>query len=878
MTSSVRKETGLFVGRDEDLERLARSVTEVDRLVTVIGPAGVGKTRLVHEWIKRAALGPKIVFCDLSSVTADRVSSALAASLGLDGHHPRGLAQLPHALAQLGPMIIIMDNAEQVCVPVRKLVRECLAHSASLRFVITSREPLGLADEARLMLAPLAQAHALALFTALAHGHKGGDEDIIREVVRRLEGLPLAIELAASHLDVVTPRELLARIASEIVSMAAPRSSRSERHSTIFLALESSWRDLGEDDRRVLIACSVFCGGFTLAMAERVAGLAREAVVHCLASLVRRSLLRRLPDETPDAARFDFFMIIREFARVQLQRSPGAQKVRERHCVALVELFEAHRDAYFHLRSDAGEKALRRERDNLLGAEEYLRAQPCRQPKDRLRLARLALACDAVLRQVGPYARQERVLSEALAKSKVLPTREGKDLHLALLLAQARALHSIGQLATAESIARRAVNLAGRSVLAARAHETLAYALMDQLDHTAAKKSYERGLLLARRAKDQVTAAMCQAHLGIIAMNGDALDDAVRVAQGLEQARPLTYALLCRGLFFLHRAAYSQALIDLDTAQNYAEKRNLPGLLVGILFFAGAAHWLCGDSRRAETIFQRAILMQTTAAAQHLHIVTLCAWAALLLQNDRFVEARARIDQALVLAVKHKLPMLEAVAWLHQAALAAQCDQTRNAEQALSRAQAIARRSPAGWLVDMLDVARGFLLLAKARADQGSIAGVQQIAEHYLTRDDPSPRLELLWLRRGLQQALEAHSKTPRKLRSPTSDMALVVHATSDWSSVRLPNGQHLDLRRRKVSRAILGALAASHRALAGQALSTETLVARIWPGERLLPGSASNRLYNAIALLRQLGFGQVIVKNADGYLFAPQLDLRELR
>ena len=278
---SLPAERDAFVGRAEALAELSRQIQSGARLVSVLGIGGTGKTRLVtrygRSWLGEFPGG--VWFCDLAPARSlDGIVSAVAQGLDVPLGRDDPVVQLGHAIAGRGPCLVILDNFEQVARHAAQTLGHWLDRADQARFVVTTREVLGLAGEEVLALPPLPPADGAALFVQRAEAAKpdfqpnAEDQAAIAPLVALLDGLPLAIELAAARVRVMPPRMLLARM-SERFKLLASKGGRLDRQSTLRAAFDWSWDLLPTAEKAALAQLSVFEGGFTLEAAEGVLDL-----------------------------------------------------------------------------------------------------------------------------------------------------------------------------------------------------------------------------------------------------------------------------------------------------------------------------------------------------------------------------------------------------------------------------------------------------------------------------------------------------------------------------------------------------------------------------------------------------------------------------
>jgi len=326
---SVPAERDSFVGRQEPLHLLAKKFEDGARLVSVLGMGGTGKTRLVTRfaWTVLGDYPGGVWFCDLSQArTVDGIHFAVAQGLDVPLGKTEPVVQLAHAIAGRGKCLVILDNFEQVTRFAEETLGRWLDRAPLAQFIVTTREVLGVVGEVRLALAPLEPVEAVQLFqrrALAAHpSYRPAADDIaaVEQLVKVLDGLPLAIELAAARVRVMGPRVLLQRM-SERFKVLWSSAGRQDRQATLRAAFDWSWELLTEPEKAGLAQLSVFRGGFTLAAAEVVldfTGLANSPwTVDAVQWLVEKSFVRSISTD-----RFDLLESVREYAAEHL-RTPG---------------------------------------------------------------------------------------------------------------------------------------------------------------------------------------------------------------------------------------------------------------------------------------------------------------------------------------------------------------------------------------------------------------------------------------------------------------------------------------------------------------------------------------------------------------------------
>jgi len=332
-----------FIGRGGDLQALVRRLREGARLVTLHGVGGIGKTRVAlrYGWTWLGDHPGGVAFCDLSSaVTADGLMHAMAQALELPlGSEP--MTQIGRAIAGRGACLLIVDNAEQVIDAVRDALGRWLDAAPEVQFIVTSRTTLAMPGEVVLALDTLPVPEAVALFHDRAAAASkdyvaaAGDPILLQTLVGQLDGLPLAIELAAARVNTMTPAQILARL-DQRFRLLASSGSRPGRQATLKAMLDWSWDLLGAAERDALMQLSVFEGGFTLAAAEAVLDLGAHGadlwVPDVVQSLLERSLVR-----AAGGARFSMLRSVQDYLRERLDPA-AARSLEGRHWAYMARL------------------------------------------------------------------------------------------------------------------------------------------------------------------------------------------------------------------------------------------------------------------------------------------------------------------------------------------------------------------------------------------------------------------------------------------------------------------------------------------------------------------------------------------------------------
>jgi predicted ATPase len=363
-----------FIGREPDIQHVEKLLAEA-RLVTLTGPGGCGKTRLALR-VARTRLAQPNLFPDgvwwveLAALSDPaRVPEQVAAALGL---RATGRLAWPAALIRYlrgKRLLLVLDNCEHLIGACAGLAEALVSACHALSLLVTSREGLGVSGEQTWLVPPLSLpaeldelpleaihlSEAVQLFIARARMalpgfHMGAHNTAaVVQVCRRLDGMPLAIELAAAHVGLLRVEQIVARLDDRFALLTGGSRAALPRYQTLQATIDWSFELLSEPERRLLARLAVFAGGWTLEAAEAVCAdeaLKRPAVVPGLTQLVKKSLV--LAEREPaQAARFHFLETIRHYALAKLDRPSEWADLRRRHLeffLALAETAQPHLD------------------------------------------------------------------------------------------------------------------------------------------------------------------------------------------------------------------------------------------------------------------------------------------------------------------------------------------------------------------------------------------------------------------------------------------------------------------------------------------------------------------------------------------------------
>jgi predicted ATPase/DNA-binding SARP family transcriptional activator len=536
-----------FIGRHVEIEEIGRLLREM-RLVTLTGVGGVGKTRLAIE-AGRAALPERTDgawFVDLAQVSAaDLVASEVAAALGVPEHAAHDAPdRLVEHLRDLDALIIL-DNCEHVLDPCAALVSRLLARCPGVRILATSRVPLGLDGEAAYTVPPLStsgvrdggRSEAAELLLARARAARprlavtADEMTAAEQICADLDGLPLAIELAAARVRALSLADIAGRLESRLRFLVSWRRLASARHRTMREALDWSYDLLAPGEQQLFRELSVFAGGFTLAAVTAVCLDGDDLnALDLVERLVDASLITAHPGG--DATRYEMLEILREYGTEKLDEANAGAALRKRHAAYFVALVEAPANLVERELSLLPLARLDPERRNLRSALAELEAAGDADAALRI--------CAALWRYWwlrGALAEGRSNLDRAIARTaEVQSSIRGRALRGASTLASRQ-----GDAAAAERYALEAVALSraiGDEAGLAQGLMAVGNALADQGEYRRAAEQYDGAATILRQGEPTRDLAVLLLNQGSLALNLGDLDMAEAAAsESLAHAR-----------------------------------------------------------------------------------------------------------------------------------------------------------------------------------------------------------------------------------------------------------------------------------------------------------------------------------------------------
>lgn len=867
--------TGLsFVGREAELEiveaRLASS-----RIVSLVGPPGVGKSALLAELGRARALGDRMarVVCD-ERHTPRSLGEALLAAVGTTGVVPQGsedeeIAAFARLAVRGRKNVLAFDDAD-ACLPiVVRFVSACLGASAASRCIVTSRERLRLQGESLVVIDPLGlaeetddpdeavQAAAVQLLVARAKAADGRfrltrqNTRAVTALVRALEGLPLAIVSFAGRFGAVGASELVRQAERRVGLFASREIDMASRSRSIEGAVDASWANLPEDLRKTLATLSVIEGAFGLEGALAALDCdedpkARARVGQAIEALIERSLLRVVWLDEP--RRYAMLRAVREYARERLDESGRAGEVIR----AMVRRFAAmpRPRAY-------GDPRLT-DFDPLTYEQAFASAMALGLVDEA---AKLALALGTAYLRRGPYGRYVELLTGVIARGESLAPELLAELHLDRGLAHLLGGQRDSSFADFESAAHL-----GRAETRALARSKLGLAVGLAGRFEEARRHFEEArAIVAGRELPDVEGRIHKDAANVFSEEGTEEAHAALVAaracfvrSGNLRERAFVELLLASRLCDEGKLQAARRMADdvVDAFVKVGDERSLGWAYT----IGGLVEQELGRFGVARERYAHALEVTKRVGDVQTEGLVLGYLAGLELELGEAHEAVLRGGEALhaleIAGAKHASSMVHAVVGCGYACLG----HRRLAEQSFVAARASAKddgRAARAVAVDLL----AFAVFGEPPGERDAVLARSPVTEE-------------------VRFALRYLGSTERSAEEPVQSSRTVreVVMGDDGAWIRGPDGRVLELTKRPVLRRLVHALAREREKAPGKAVSSSRLLKHIWPNEKILARAAMNRLYVAITRLRDEGLVDAIVRTADGYLLSPEVGFRRER
>ncbi|MGW5362649.1 ATP-binding protein [Actinopolymorpha pittospori] len=371
----VPHEPNPLLGRDEDIAAVAKLI-RTSRVTSIVGPGGLGKTRLAYS-VSREAEQRIVHVVPLAGVTAAgdvlrEVATVLGAGearrmpVGPRTAPPDHLASIVSALGP-DPALLVLDNCEHVLDGATELVRALVSMAQDLRVLTTSRAPLGLSSESVYALPELDRQTTVELFEQRARAARPGVDlpaEVVADLCRHLDGLPLAAELAAARVRVMSVAEIAQRLNDRFSLLRGGARDAPRRHQTLHAVVDWSWNLLDPQGQAAMRTLSIFPDGFTEDAAQHLLG--DEDILFVLEHLVDQSLLKVA--DTPSGTRFRMLETVREFSAARRESAGEADLVTERFLAWARDFGIAHHESTFTEDPFSPAWQVRAEQDNLVQA------------------------------------------------------------------------------------------------------------------------------------------------------------------------------------------------------------------------------------------------------------------------------------------------------------------------------------------------------------------------------------------------------------------------------------------------------------------------------------------------------------------------------
>ncbi len=883
--TNLQLPTTSFVGRESEL-RLIRERLADARLVTLLGPPGIGKSRIALELAQRLLpqLPGGVWWCDLTAVEyAARLAEVIGRAVGSSyaDRTPEALAgDLERRLRQLGRALLVLDNCESASRTAVEPLTRWLSSAPGLKVLATSRVRLKVAGEALIELGPLSLAQgasdvepadAVRLFVERARAVRQDfvlddpNAQPLAELVRQLDGIPLAIELAATRMSVLSPAELLERLPRRLELLQGADAAGRQR--TLRSAIDWSFAHLTDSERSALAQCSVFRGGFTLAAAEAVLRFEQPgapATLDVLQSLRESSLLyTSRPEHFPNELRFGLYLSIRDYAAEQLEAGGGAREVRLR----AARWFAARgRQLAAAATGDETLQALRRldlETDNLLAAHRSMLENGSSEQELRDAME-IAIALEpALVRHSLPT-----LLALLDAGLERWEGAAGVEIRARAMLTRARARTAAGRPAEGAADATEVLEQARRmrvKDLETGALGQLGYAMrrMGRLEE--AVELLEQAIAGAEAMGDRQTengfrleVAASVMVVAKLAAAAEHLERAHSLAKQLADPFAEQRAISLWGYFELARGELQRAREAFERASELAQSNgDTSGAFFGENYLAHVQFQLGQLDAAIARARQARRLAEQHGLGGVSHSVRLLA--LMLFEQGAVDEAERMAIEGVATAERSADQRGVALALAITAGIEAA--RGKSAVHPLARSRELLARFGDPALRTAVE------LYARAvESPRDPLAGVDEILAEWGTRS-PHVRDAAQFLRR-----LEA-PRTPTAVAAFDDPQALTVGPEARW--VRLPDGTVVQFSRGTAMRQMLRALAERRLRSPGRGMSIEELFVSGWPGERVTSAVAKNRVYVNLTRLRRMGLRGLIVSRDDGFLLDPAVPLR---
>ena len=876
MPSSWSKRSGgrtPFIGRRRERELLAGDLVKGPGLFTITGPSGMGKTRLALQVTTDVASSFEdeggVWFTSLATCQGEAdVEAAVARSLGIPQRQGRELAR---AMANRGPMLLVLDNLDPVTEKAGALLGLWLDRCPELRMLATSILPSRVEGEVRFELGPLEPLDAVNLYLERAHRAWAGrsfsdaDQPMVEELVGRLDRIPLAIELAAARVRVLPPRALLSRFGERLDLL---RSDEPGRQGSLLEALALTWELLSKEEQEILARASVFEGGFTF---DAAAAILREGLqvemLDVLDGLRSKALLQIDESEPP---RFTLYESVQAFAHRELERSGSVALIRDAHARYFLETGEATAERLEGPDSLHALGWLKAERENLVAVHgRYQEKRPEFTVRAGLVLAPLLVMEGHGIQLLETTVQAARAFGDPTLLARSLGFRA------VAISPLGRADEGLIDLEEALALVREVGNLEEEGQLLVRLGSV--HLRRNQIEAAV------EPLQLAIRIGRELNAPLLEGSALMTLGAGEHTRRNMEVAEqlfnqaifllrrhGFERRESLALSWLA-GVWTsqgrLHEARH--ALLDaLGNARKTGNRVYEGNVLVnfGALALAG------GLLDEAERSSMEALEIQREVGDLRAQGIATGNLGILALERGDLELAEARLTSSLGILGECGAHRLYNSILPFLAVVQAASGRLGQGRRTMDEAIAAARSADDLANLTAAELLEGLILLSEARVvaptQPEEAAEMRRTVRERLARSTGpgAPKTgssfeAIRLLERALEEDGDDHDR-------PSLEIG------RDAAYFELAEGGRVDLRRRTSLRRMLEALAQRRLDAPGQGLAAHELFAAGWPGVEIEAEAAMRRVYINVWILRDLGLSNVLLHQTDGYLLDPQTPL----
>ena len=754
-----------FVGREAELTQV-RALLAGSRLLTLTGPGGAGKTRLALQLASAAAsdFPDGVWFADLSPLSGGEfVWDRVSLTLGVKEPGPsRTWADAVGHRLETRQALLVLDNCEHVVEAAAEVVTSVLASALGAKVVTTSREPLGVAGEVTWAVPPLLEADAVELFTERARQAlpqftlRDDDRAAVVDICRRLDGLPLAIELAAARTRALAPSRIAAGLKHRLALLSTGPRGVPRRQTTLEASFDWSYDLLSEPERALLRQLSVFSGGFDV---EAALAVCPAATLELLVALADRSLII-VESRDRTEARYRLLETVREFAAEHLDEAEEVELVRNRHRDYYTEMAESAEPGLTSPDDARWQALLMTEQENLRSAMTWSRDRG--EPEA---LARLVASLGMVWAYTNRLAEMQRWLepasaraeevslrlrarlryyecfsaladsrlgempalaNEALALARAAGSKRDEALALALLATVAGLIGGAEAMRPYAEEALPVARAAGFAYPEVMVLEFLVLLRMFQSRPDDNWRLIQEAITVARSGVQRHTQLTVRSFSGIVALTQGRLAEAHQifaevVAEGREMADfNYLHSLIGVGLVEMLRGDFASArrLVDDGMAaaeRSEAEGRAAFGVGLNSRFVLGWMQLAGGDAIQARGSMAAVVEGIRMSIARHIVPMPLVVLAEAHLALGALDEAAAALEEAIPIAESRKLIWLQGRAILVRGKLRARNGDLQGAESLIHEALNLGREAG-----DRMGLVDALELLARLAAQQDS--------------------------------------------------------------------------------------------------------------------------------------------------------------